>query len=173
MQIFSGSKRISLSFHPVEVMLLRNLNSARHHNQWRHCNYMYHPKPTRVSASLARWSMHINFTTDTKVNNINIKNEWRIKIRNRVLAYFSHIFQLFINRAMTCTCDHDLWPVTYVYPGYLTNFMFDLNLYQISWIHLIDDLSHKLNPLITITNITCLWDYYFLRKNLKFKLKLT
>ena len=32
--------------------------------------------------------------------------------------------------------------------------MFDLNLYQMSWIYLIDDLSHKLNPLITITNIT-------------------
>ena len=52
LQIFSGSKRISLSFHPVEVMLLRNLNSARHHNQWRHCNYVYHPKLTRVSALL-------------------------------------------------------------------------------------------------------------------------
>ena len=52
MRIFSGSKHISLSLHPVEVMLLRNLNSARHHNQWHHCHYMYLPKPTRVSASL-------------------------------------------------------------------------------------------------------------------------
>ena len=33
-------------------MLLGNLNTTRHHNQWRHCNYMYLPKMTRVSASL-------------------------------------------------------------------------------------------------------------------------
>ena len=32
------------------------------------------------------------------------------------------------------------------------------------------DLSHKLNPLITITNITCLWDHRFLRNSLIFKL---
>ena len=34
--------------------------------------------------------------------------------------------------------------------------MFHLNLYQINVLDLLDDLSHKLNPLITITNITCL-----------------
>ena len=28
-----GSKHISLSLHPVEVMLLGNLNTTRHHNQ--------------------------------------------------------------------------------------------------------------------------------------------
>ena len=93
---------------------------------------------------------------------------WRIKIRNRLLAYFSYLFQLFINRAMTCTCD--LWPVTCTL--YLPNFMFHLNLYQISWIYWMIILGHKLNPLITITNITC-YDHHFPWNSLKFKLKLT
>ena len=47
---------------------------------------------------------------------------------NRGLAYFSYLIPLFINRAMTCTCD--LWPVTCIL--YLQNLMFHLNLYQIS-----------------------------------------
>ena len=172
MHIFTGSKHISLSLHPVEAMLLGNRNAARHHNQWRHCNYVYLPKPTRVSASLEDPCTFKYFTTDAKGRQHKCKlSPWGINIRNRVLAYFSHIFQLFINRAMICTGDHDLWPVTCIL--YLTNFMFDLNLYQISWIYLIDDSNHRLNPLITITNITCLWDHSFQRKNLKFKLKLT
>ena len=86
---------------------------------------------------------------------------------NRVLAYFTYLYQLFINRAMTCTCD--LWPVTCIL--YLPNFMFHLNLYQ-DLLNLLDDLSYKLNPLITITNITCFWDHRFLRNSLKFKLNL-
>ena len=82
---------------------------------------------------LAMRYRHINFPTDTKVNNIiNSLHEEFIKIWNRVLAYFSYLFLLFINRAMTCTCD--LWPVTCIL--YLPNFMFHLNLYQISWIYL-------------------------------------
>ena len=50
-------------------MLLGNLNATWHNNQYRHCNYL--PKLTYVSAyNVAMLSMHINFTTDSKVNNI-------------------------------------------------------------------------------------------------------
>ena len=82
---------------------------------------------------LAMQYRHINFPTDRKVDNIiNSLHEESKPEKSWVLAYFSYIFLLFINRAMTCTCD--LWPVTCIL--YQPNFMFHLNLYQISWIYL-------------------------------------
>ena len=78
---------------------------------------------------LAMRYMHINFPTDTKVNNIiNSLHEEIYQNPERVLVYFSYLFLSFINRAMTCACD--LWPVTCIL--YLPNFMFHLNLYQIT-----------------------------------------
>ena len=49
-------------------MLLGNLEhyTTRHHNQWRHCNYL--PKPTHVSASLAVWSIRLILVCKTKWN---------------------------------------------------------------------------------------------------------
>ena len=52
---------------------------------------------------LAMWSMHINFLTDTKVDNI-INSLHEESKPERVLAYFSYLFLLFITREMTCTC---------------------------------------------------------------------
>ena len=78
---------------------------------------------------LAMRYMHINFPTETKVNNIiNSLHEEIYQNPERVLVYFSYLFLSFINRAMTCACD--LWPVTCIL--YLPNFMFHLNLYQIT-----------------------------------------
>ena len=69
--------------HPVEAMLLGNLNATRHHNQWCHWDYQpkvkiyYNIKPTCVSAllcdpcrfhpwckfwqnyKLAQWGIHV------------------------------------------------------------------------------------------------------------------
>ena len=53
---------------------------------------------------LAMRSMHINFPTDTKVDNIINSLHEELK-PERVLAYFSYLSLLFINRAMTCTCE--------------------------------------------------------------------
>ena len=50
--------------------------------------------------------------------------------------------------------------------------MLDFNLTVPDLLSLLDDLSDKLNPLITIINITCSYDHYFQHNGLDFKLKL-
>ena len=61
---YRGSKHISLSLHPVEVMLLGNLNATRCHNQWHHCNYW------SQLVFLPRCAIHTHSTTYTKFEDI-------------------------------------------------------------------------------------------------------